>query len=570
MKFSTFFIIVLFCFALTPLSCFEGSVDQTKKSEENSTPDKTEPVVEDEPQVEVSSEDIRQVEKNIIFHASNEQPGTNDEIFRFTHIRIDQTLSKGTLPPVVGKRADKPGDTTIRKMVFAGEVEDDIREIRGFLIESLYAPKRIEGFPPRPLEQIEVTLEMGKVEDVDFSGTWDGSVTDSEKPSDPENKLEDIFTKRFVLRPDQLRQYWSFDKPIVVNAKKGDAFQLTMRIEKPELDPTTNIIEPDRVRLVINNRFLEQNVKTLVDPQEEKRISACYASPRGQFVCLYTSGVAWFYVVAPFGEAAFFGSWENQGDNTIVFVNEDKKISINNKRPDVKVDFGIYGKNYVIKKSGDERLNPYYDLVQELGTKAPRGIKDVKSVTLTQIARGGEPEAVLVLKNGNFAVFERPDKFSRFKLIKFVESKEDVDIRIMFIPGVMQSVVAIKGADFPAWMVHSYDAENNFWARFYRSEVPWDDDVPEPRHPPIPLDPSENMSPQDIKYKQEQERLAKEKAEREAAKEAEKEELEKKIEKSGTKADKSKVKRKAIKKKINKSAAEKKSVKGKSGAARNK
>jgi|GEM_PF-5681116 len=509
MKYVNLTIFAMLIFSMTFFSCSDKQKD-AEQLDENVLTEDTPPPNEPAP-----IKKVKQIEKNLIMQPFEQKPGVNDETINFDTIRIDQTYSKGTLPPIKGKIADKPGDFAIRKLVYARKVTNDIREVRGFIIEKQYPPKKIEGFAKKHIEQIKVTLEMGKVEDVNFSSTWINEKSGKVKSADPQNILKDIFVKQFILRPDEHRQYWSFASPIEINATDKDALQLSIEIISPELDPTIPLIEPDMVRLIINNKFMEDNVITLVDPVKEERKSACYGSPRGQMACLYTSGAAYFYVVSPFVKSAMTGHWKQDGDFLRIYLDNKTEFELNTSKPNQRLSLGVYGDGYVIQQRGNDRLHPYYDLAMEISNEKAFSADQISHVTRTQISASDELEVVATLKDGGFAVFERVDGFSPYKLMKLVEV-QGTETRVAYVPPLLKSVVAIKKPDYKAWLVHDYEVSTAKWARFYRGKVPWTDFDEEPEFDPIPLDPSENMSPEDIKYKQEQERLAKEKAEKEA------------------------------------------------------
>lgn len=445
-----------------------------------------------------------------------EDMGEMEKPVFFLTVVVDEERTPGTLPPPEGGSLQEDlADTSIRQVVYGLRAPENIARIHGFRVVRQSPPRVVPGYAHKPLNRIRVTLEVGPTDAIRFGMGGPPVLPDSppalgyqlaaETPPVPEasadspgqakpegappveapadtaeeadavkdsdERLTRIFERDFLLNSDPNKaQFWRFEPPLEVSIPFGTGIQLTVEYLDPYLYPTQPIIEAGNVQLAIPDRYRELSSVQSLAPLEEKRPSACMGSPRGQRVCLYTSGVAELYVQAPFTEA-LVGSWSHSGYTLTVTI-EERSWSFDTADSSQPLDFGVYGTGFVYQVQGDERLHPYFDLARELAGEGPFTVEGIRRVFHAQLDQEGEPEVVVELKTGGFAVLRRDDRFSPYRLMKRID-QPDALLQVVSIPMTGRGYVAMKNATDERWTVHVYVPGEGKWSQFLRREVPW-------------------------------------------------------------------------------------------------
>jgi hypothetical protein len=435
----------------------------------------------------------------------------------FRSVSIEHELTPGTLPPVPGSKfEDESADQSIRRIVYATRAGEEISRIDGFAIVKPPAQREIEGFAPKALTRIRVTLEYGPVDKIRFGVQGPPPIPDKppvigEQPSEQETEiaadgaelpkndgpvapqeaapteavkealpaeavaksqgLTRVFERDFLLSDSGKPQYWEFSEPYAVEIPFGAGIQATVEYLVPELYPTLDIIAPGDIQIAIPDRYREQSEPRALSPVIEKRPSVCMASPRGQLVCLYSSRVAELYVQSPFEKVALVGSW-TLNENTLSIETAEQTWTFDVTDPAALLDFGVYGDGYKMLAEGDDRLHPYYDLARELGGDEPFKPEKIRYVYHVQMDQQEESEAVAEFVGGGFAVYNRADAFSPYRLMTRVDLINN-RLQVVTVPMTDRGFVAVKSEADENWTVYAYDPVSNSFVTFLRKTVPW-------------------------------------------------------------------------------------------------
>ena len=453
--------------------------------------------------------------------------------FGTTHVLWGRT--KGALPSPDGTPdpLDK-ADRAVKRIIYSIIAPYDFDAIYGFWMGERPKPGELDAYPPKHLRKIKVKLEVGPIEAADFAQIEPSPLPPEEKAADgdadradsdadtektvivkkaapdgdrgeaekapPKKKpvLKPVFERTYLLPDNRNPQHWSFDRPIPVEGKRNSALQLTIDFLAPELDPTVPIIFQNSVGIVIHDLNRTKSAISEVAPIPKPKGSACYGSPRGQFICQFGSGAAELYIKAPFREIDLVGSWTKEGDKLKLHLEKKQPpFVIDARDPQKPFKFKDYGGGFVkIESSEDPRIHPYYDIARALAGDGPYSPDSIKDVWITQFDKGGDKEIGALLDDGSMAVFKRKDRYSPVELMTRLDAK-GAKVKVVWVPNAARSFIGIKKPGDERWTVYTYIAFNDSWSSFSRYEVPWKPWRPDkgeivvphiPKTPPPPKD----------------------------------------------------------------------------------
>ncbi|RJO66742.1 MAG: hypothetical protein C4523_11655, partial [Myxococcales bacterium] len=363
-------------------------------------------------------------------------------------------------------------------------------ELHGLWLGPQAAPQSIPGFPAQSIRVVRAVVRSGPPELAQWGlggpaelgpihnymleerEAAEAPTSAGGDPDAPAQWVEQYAGKFAVPDPKQPGRYF-LPAPAKVSIRRGDAVELTLEIVEPKGDPTLAGWSPADVGLILPDRAKAIRTVAELKPTPKPDGPACWESPSKQFVCLYASTVAEFYVVAPFSEASFYGWWWRENKFTYIKPAPDKRaFHIDMSGPTLKSDFGEYGADWKPAVGPDRRLDPFDDLARIAGGEQPIASDSLKEVWFTQIAPGGENEAVVLLAQGEVVVIGRAGRFSPLKVLHRLPAPAS-RVRVVWDPVLSRAHIAIKGENDAAWNTWVYLQEEESWVKSVRERVPW-------------------------------------------------------------------------------------------------
>ncbi len=406
-------------------------------------------------------------------------------VYYFDRFVIVREKTQGTLPVLENAGQEyQDFDQSLKMVSYAALLQKDIDEIQGFFIGELPEPSKMEKFPPKNLEKVRVTLYLGPVEYVNFGldGVPELEPLPGQEKLDKKDAAPDIKhtgeLKKILVRSlgidTQMTggKYYNLEQPIKVDAKRGMAMQLVMEVVEPYLYPTVNPPMPNKIGLLVPNKFRISTQPYVIPPLAELEHPPCFVNPTGAFVCMYLSGVMEMYVVAPFESVTHVGHWSTDGGKLIASQDPKSKtyvFDIDNPRP--SLSFGKYGTGFVAKSGTDPRLHPLYDASRAYGGEPPISPNQFKDAWLADIDPKGELELVTRVKSGGVMIFKRDGGYSQLKLLHTLKCSKKAEVQVVFFPMDDRAYIGIKEPEDELWSVHGI--MNGNWEVMEKKNIPW-------------------------------------------------------------------------------------------------